>query len=374
MKRTDLVLLGGGHAQVAVLKSFGLAPMQNVRITLISRDRHTPYSGMLPGYIEGRYDARESSIDLVRLAEFARARFIHDAVAGLDAERQILTLEQHPPLNFDILSVNTGATPMMDAVKGAADYAIPIKPVPALMARLDAVMRGDAPCRQIGIIGGGIAGVEVALALDYRLNRIGGGGIKIHLIDGGMRVAPALAPVASRWLMAEMLRRDIDVHLGRAAVAVASEKITLADGTEIGADLTLMTTGAAPPLWLKESGLALDAQGFMAVDSHLQSLSHPSIFGAGDVATLTENQRPKSGVYAVRAGPILRDNLRAVLAQKPLRKWTPQQRHLALIGLGGGRALAAWIGSGGGIALPPARYLWRVKEWIDRRFIRRYAL
>ena len=370
MKRTDLVLLGGGHAQVAVLKSFGIAPMQDVRITLISRDRHTPYSGMLPGYIEGRYDARESSIDLVRLAKFARARFIHDAVAGLDAGRQMLTLEQHPPLNFDILSVNTGATPMMDAVKGAADYAIPIKPVPALMARLDAVMRGDVPCRQIGIIGGGIAGVEVALALDYRLNRIGGRGIKIHLIDGGVRVAPALAPVASRWLMAEMRRRDIDVHLGRDAVAVAPEKITLDDGTKISADLTLMTTGASPPPWLKESGLALDAQGFMAVDSHLQSLSHPSIFGAGDVATLTENQRPKSGVYAVRAGPILRDNLRAVLAQKPLRKWTPQQRHLALIGLGGGRAIAGW----GSIALPPARYLWRVKEWIDRRFIRRYAL
>lgn len=370
MKRTDLVLLGGGHAQIAVLKSFGITPMKNTRLTLISRDRHTPYSGMLPGYIEGRYDARESSIDLARLAKFARARFIHDAVEGLNADKQMLTLAGGEVLPFDILSVNTGSTPMMDAVKGAKDCAIPIKPVPELMARLDAVMRGDAPCRQIGIIGGGIAGVEVALALDYRLNQIGGGGIKIHLIDGGVRVAPALAPIASRWLMAEMFRRDITVHLGREAVAITPTRIALAGGGGVGADLTLMTTGASPPPWLKKSGLALDARGFMAVDSHLQSLSHPCIFGAGDVATLTANERPKSGVYAVRAGPILRDNLRSVLAQQPLEEWTPQQRHLALIGLGGGRALGAW----GRIALPPARYLWRLKEWIDRRFIRQYSL
>ena len=370
MKRTDLVLLGGGHAQIAVLKCFGLAPMRDVRLTLISRDRHTPYSGMLPGYIEGRYDADESSIDLVRLAQFAGARFIHDAVEGLDADRQILTLKQHPPLNFDMLSVNTGSTPIMDAVKGAADYAIAIKPVPELMAQLDKVMRGDAPCQQIGIIGGGIAGVEVALALDYRLNKINKRGVRIHLIDGGVRVAPALAPIASRWLMGEMLRRDIFVHLGRDAVAVKPKKIALDDGTEISTNLTLMTTGAAPPHWLNESALALDARGFMAVDSHLQSLSHPNVFGAGDVATLTANQRPKSGVYAVRAGPVLADNLCRAVLKKPLRKWTPQQRHLALIGLGGGRAIGAW----GNMALPPAGYLWRLKEWIDRRFIRRYAL
>ena len=370
----DLVLLGGGHAQIAVLKSFGLTPMQDVRLTLISRDRHTPYSGMLPGYIEGRYGEYESSIDLVRLAEFAGARFIHDAVERLDADCQMLKLAHHPPLNFDILSVNTGATPIMDMVVGAEDCAIPIKPVPAFMARLDGVMRGDAPCQQIGIIGGGIAGVEVALALDYRLNHIGGRGVKIHLVDAGVRVAPALAAMASRWLMSEMLRRDIAVHLERRAVAVAPKRIALDNGMEISADLILMTTGAAPPLWLKESGLALDARRFMAVDAHLQSLSHPSIFGAGDVATLIACARPKSGVYAVRAGSVLSDNLRRALLKKPLRKWTPQRRHLVLIGLGGGRAIGAWSGSGGNIALPPAGYLWRIKEWIDRRFIRRYSL
>ena len=184
---------------------------------------------------------------------------------------------------------------------------------------------------RLALSAGGLPGLRWLWRWIIGLINWAGGGIKIHLIDGGVRVAPALAPIASRWLMAEMLRRDIDVHLGRDAVAVAPrKKLPLLTAREIGADLTLMTTGAAPPLWLKESGLALDAQGFMAVDSHLQSLSHPNIFGAGDVATLTANQRPKSGVYAVRAGPVLRDNLRCALLKKPLRKWTPQQRHLAL--------------------------------------------
>ena len=364
-----LVLLGGGHAQIAVLKSLGMSPIEGLRVTLISRDRLTPYSGMLPGYIEGYYHEDEASIDLVRLAGFAGARFLHDEAMGLDADQHKLFLRHHPPLGYDRLSINIGSTPRMDQVKGAAVHATPIKPVPEMIHTLDEITSGRRVCRHIGIIGGGVAGVEVALALDHRLNRVGNKGINIALVHLGQRVTEALAKSASRALETNLARRNIAVYHQRKAIAIDSKSITLDDGSKLASDFTLMTTGASPPEWISESQLAVDHEGFVAVNASLQSLSHPDIFAAGDIATITSFPRAKSGVYAVRAGPYLRDNIRRSLLGRNLRLWSPQRHHLALIGLGGGIALA----SRGGISLPASRMLWRLKEHIDRRFIRRFS-
>ncbi len=364
-----LVLLGGGHAQIAVLKSLGMAPVEGLRVTLISRDRMTPYSGMLPGYIEGCYREDEASIDLVRLAHFAKARFIHDQVTGLDADQHKLFLLHHPPLGYDRLSINIGSTPRMDQVKGADKHAIPIKPVPEMIRGLNDITNGKRHCRHIGIIGGGVAGVEVALALDHRLNRVGNRGIHLALIHSGQHLTEALARSATRQLEREMQARNIAVYYNRRAIQLDHQNITLDDGTQLASDFTLMTTSATPPAWLAKSNIARDSAGFIAVNASLQSLSHPDVFAAGDIATLSQHQRAKSGVYAVRAGPYLRDNIRRSLNGKPLRLWSPQRHHLALIGLGGGKAIAAR----GGLSLPASRILWRLKETIDRRFIRRFS-
>src|SRR6056300_712549 len=202
-----LVLLGGGHAQIAVLKSLGMSPIEGLRVTLISRDRMTPYSGMLPGYIEGFYREDEASIDLVRLAGFAGARFIHDDAIGLDADQAKVFLRNHPPLSYDRLSINIGSTPQLDQVKGAALHATPIKPVPEMIQTLDEITSGKRPCHHISIIGGGVAGAEVALALDHRLNRVGKRGINITLVHSGQHITEALAKSASRQLENEMAKR-----------------------------------------------------------------------------------------------------------------------------------------------------------------------
>lgn len=364
-----LVLLGGGHAQIAVLKSLGMTPVDGLRVTLISRDRMTPYSGMLPGYIEGCYREDEAAIDLVKLASFAGARFIHDHVIGLDADHRKLFLHHHPPIGYDRLSINIGSTPQCNQINGADRHAIPIKPVPEMIQNLDDITSGNRPCQHIGIIGGGVAGVEVALALDHRLNRVGQRDIGISLIHSGPHVTEALAKSASRQLTSEMLMRQIGLYCQRRAISVDDKSISLDDGTRLASDFTLMTTGATAPEWIAKSQLAVDHHGFIAVNSSLQSLSHPDIFAAGDIATITSSPRVKSGVYAVRAGPILRDNIRRSLNGKALRLWSPQRHHLALIGLGGGRAIA----SRGGLSLPASKMLWRLKESIDRRFIRRFS-
>ena len=104
-------------------------------------------------------------------------------------------------------------------------------------------------------------------------------------------------------------------------------------------DACFLVSAVAPPKWLAGTGLDLDPSGFISVSASLQSTSHPNIFAAGDVATITSDPRPKAGVYAVRAGPVLAQNIRRFVAGKQPRPWRPQKRALAIIGTSDGRAI-----------------------------------
>src|SRR5215831_2380160 len=112
----ELVLVGGGHAHVHVLKSFGMRPAPGVRVTLVTRDVETPYSGMLPGYVAGHYRFEECHIDLGRLARFAGARLIRDEAVGLDRTRHAVLTRAHPPIRYDLLSIDIGSTPRADEI------------------------------------------------------------------------------------------------------------------------------------------------------------------------------------------------------------------------------------------------------------------
>ncbi len=125
----DLVLLGGGHAHVQVVKSFGMKSERGVRVTLISPEPDTPYSGMLPGLIAGHYAYDDTHIDLVRLCRWADVRFIRAGAVGIDTIARHVTLKDRPAIGYDLLSVDTGSTPRADDVPGAADFAIPVKPI-----------------------------------------------------------------------------------------------------------------------------------------------------------------------------------------------------------------------------------------------------
>ena len=222
-----LVLLGGGHAQISVLKSLGMRPIDGLRVTLISRDRLTPYSGMLPGYIEGRYTKTESMIDLVRLAHFAGARFIHDAATGIDPDRKRLILGYHPPIHYDRLSVNIGSTPRLDHIDGANIHALPIKPVPELMEHIDAVTTGKTPCAHINIIGGGVAGVEVAFALHHRLNITARQQVNINVIHSGQRLVEHMNITATRLISQTKQAYGITAITGRLVTEMLGKNVML---------------------------------------------------------------------------------------------------------------------------------------------------
>jgi selenide, water dikinase len=364
----DLVLVGGGHAHVHVLKSFGMRPVPGVRVTLISRDVETPYSGMLPGYVAGHYTFEECHIDLGRLARFAGARLIRDEATGLDRPGHLVQCRAHPPIRWDLLSIDIGSAPRTDDVPGAAEHTIAVKPIARFAGRWKALLaRAEKmPRLRLAVVGGGAAGVELALSAQHRLAGLCSGAVEVTLVT-----REALLPSHNRRvrrLFEQILaRRDIAVRTNSEIIRVEPGALISADGKRVAFDEALWVTEAKAAPWLAETGLPLTTDGFIAIDETLRSTGDASVFATGDVATMIAHPREKAGVYAVRQGPRLAANLRRALAEKQLRRAVPQRRGLALIGTGDKRAVA----SRGPFAAYGASW-WQLKDWIDRRWMRRY--
>ena len=355
----DVVLLGGGHAHVQVLKRFGMVPEPGLRLTIIVREPHTPYSGMLPGFVAGHYEWEDLHIDLARLANFAAARFIFAEATGLDLANQRVCFADRPPLCYDVLSINTGGVPSNTF---ASDFVTPVKPIGRFLPVWERLASDDS-IRNLAIVGAGPGGVELALAIASSQPRM-----SCRLIESGQQPLAGFSRSARRKLLAELRRRGVQLTTGTVVADVGPNHVLTATGEELPADHVLWTTGVAAPAWPAESGLATDADGFISVLPTLQSKSHPEIFASGDVASMAASPRPKSGVFAVRQGPVLADNLRRYAIERPLRRYRPQRRALAIVGLGGNRAVASrglWGASG--------HLTWRLKQHLDERFIRRFT-
>lgn len=371
----DLVLAGGGHAHVEVLRRFARAPVAGMRVVVVARERLTPYSGMLPGHLAGHYARAACHIDLGPLAAAAGARLIHGEATALDLDRKLLACRDGTIVPFGLLSLDVGGRPAMAGVTGAATHTLPVKPVDDFLAGWQAIEAAALGCEgryRIAVVGAGAGGVELCLALQHRLcRRAHAAGIDspkpaFTLIADTAEILPSHAPGVRRRLTRCLTGRGIALHLGQPVVRVEPGRVHTAAAT-IAADAVIWATGVAPAPWLRAAGLATDAHGFVAVDATLRSASHPFVFAAGDVAALAGHDLAKSGVYAVRQGPVLAENLRRTVQGAPLRPYRPQRRFLALISTGDRNAIASR-----GPLLAEGAWVWRLKDWIDRRWMRRY--
>ena len=352
-----------------------MQPMPGVALTLISRAVDTPYSGMVPGLIAGHYSRAESYIKLEPLARFARARAMLDEAIGLDLTNRQVWLKERPPISYDVLSIDVGSTPNLE-VPGAAEHAVAVKPIDRLLERWSAltsrICADDSP-KRIAVVGGGAGGVELLLAVQYSLHTmLARGGrrddrLEYHLFTVGEQILRTHNASVRRRFERVLAERHVHVHCGSPVVEVTASALRTADGRSQEIDETLWTTQAAAAPWLAESGLAVDRDGFVQVSRTLQSMSHPDVFAAGDVASMVHDPRPKSGVFAVRQGPPLARNLRHAVRGEPLETFRPQRQFLSLISTGDRYAIA----SRGPFAFEGA-WVWRWKDRIDRRFMRTY--
>jgi selenide,water dikinase len=372
----DVVLVGAGHSHVSVLRMFGMEPMPGVRLTLITRQVHTPYSGMLPGMIAGLYGYDDAHIDTGPLCRFAGARLYNSEVVGVDLTGRRVICSDRPPVPFDVLSINIGSTPSAREISGVAERAIPVKPIDGFLTRFEAardrILNAGGRAR-VGVIGGGAGGTELLLSLHRRLNRdiaaagFDPAGLSFKLITASAELLPTF-PAAMRRRFVEILHeRDIDV-ITSARVSEIQVGVVLVEGHgPVALDEIFWTTQASPAPWLAETELAINEEGFIRVKPTLQSTSHVGVFAAGDVAMIEGYSLPRSGVYAVRSGRPLAGNLRRFLAGHPLVSYKPQRDALYLISTGERHAL----GARNGVTFE-GDWVWRLKDRIDRRFMAKF--
>ena len=332
------------------------------RVTLLSPFPRATYSGMVPGWIAGHYRAEDCTIPLEPLAARAGADFVQAEATAIDAAARRVRLRladgRETSEAYDVLSVDIGGALALDAIRGAARHGLAVRPIERFVEGLDARLR-TAPPRDVVVIGGGAGGFELATALRARV----GDAARLHLVTGGPPLLASHASAVRRRALRALQRRRIEVH-AEPCIAIGSDHVELGSGARIRCDLPVLATGTIAPAWLRGSGLALDADGHVGVDATLQSTSHPRVFAAGDVATQRDAPRPRSGVYAVRAGPPLARNLRAVLEGREPTPYRPQLRSLNLLSCGTREAIASW-----GAWSAEGRVVWWLKDRIDRRFV-----
>ena len=373
----DIVLIGGGHSHVGVLLMFAMKPLPGVRLTVICTDTDTPYSGMLPGYIAGHYGFDEVHIDLRRLAAFAGARYCKDEVIGIDRASRKVLCRHRPPVTYDALSINIGSTPQLAQVAGASEHAVPVKPIRRFNERWLALL--ERVCLHPGVttialVGAGAGGVELTLAMQYRLRRellaLGRDPDELHfhlfsadpqiLSTHNARVRDAFDHV--------LAARGVVVHRSAKVTQVSAGRLQTDSGEVLAADEIVWVTQAGGAAWLRDTGLALDEKGFVRVRDTLQTETDPVIFAAGDCAAMIDHPLEKAGVFAVRMARPLAENLRRTLLGGSLIHYRPQQRWLALISTGDRHAIASR-----GRFYARGDLVWRWKDWIDRRFMRKFS-
>jgi len=421
----DLVLVGGGHSHAIALRMWGMNPVPGVRLTLISEASDTPYSGMLPGHVAGYYNREACYIDLRALAQFAGAQFYVDRVTGLDLVAKRVYCAKHPPVRFDWLSLDIGSTPAVPDRAGIfaqASWSIPVKPIGQFLARwyqvLEQIQTNPNRSWRLGVVGGGVSGVELTLALERRLSQLSrqmghDSEIEIHLFQHDQVLMPGHAAWVQQRVANLLHDRGVIVHLrervyqassgsdadlpqpevldsnlSQSSIAVtyqdsldltgnvaqplssASAILQCESGLAIACDYVFWVTQAKAQPWLRSAGLAVDDGGFVQVGDTLQSISHPQVLATGDIAVMVNYPRPKAGVFAVRQGKPLFHNLTRLIQGKSPQTYRPQQRYLNLIGTAAGghpTAIASY-----GKFYGESRLLWYWKDWIDRRFMARF--
>ena len=368
------MLVGGGHAHVEVIRQFAMRPITSVRLVLVSEEVETPYSGMIPGLIAGHYTEEQCHVSLGPLCMKAGVRLIKSKVSGIDVDSKVVHCEGRPDLTYDLLSINTGSTPNSESIT-ESDFAIPIKPISQFLDKWNceenSLLQQPRDFNLV-VIGGGAAGVETSLCLNHKLstlvssNRVTGINISICLVTDKSRLLEDHAPAVMKKFLKVLQQNNIRVELNQSVTKIHHGAVETANELMLKSDICVIATHASSPPWLLKTGLALSPRGFIKVDQFLRSVSHPDVFAAGDVAE-HEFNLPRNGVHAVRQGPVLAKSLRKTIENHKPVSYVPQKRTLALISTGNKSAIASY----GNLALQ-GEWLWKLKNWIDIQWMKKY--
>ncbi len=361
-----VVLVGAGNAHLVFLKRWRMSPWPGVAVTLVSEFAEIPYSAMVPGHIAGEYRWDEITLDLVRFCRSAGARFVASRVTGLETTKRQIEFADRPAMAYDVLSLGLGSLPAAPegCVEGDWSFAIrPLGPFARQVERLEESLANSPRPFHLAVVGGGASGCELALALQRRLSK--SSGFRVTLLQAHQRLLPSFPDRAARLMESRLRDAHVEFKLSACVVGGVPDQLRLSSGHEIVCDGVLWATPAAPPTFLRTSGLSIDDAGFLKVGETLQSLDDPTVFGTGDCVTfLPQPTLSRNGVHAVRQGRVLFDNVREFLHERPLAPFRPQRNCLCLMNTSDGEAILNY-----GPFATKGRFVRRLKERIDRAWL-----
>lgn len=371
MTQYDLVLVGGGHTHVLLIKALALKPIEGVRLTLVSEKTLTPYSGMLPGFVSGHYSLEQTNIDLAQLCHLAGVRWIKARVTGIDPNLKQISLQGSDEIKFDVLSLDIGSTPDQ-SIKGAREFATGVKPITGFQSQwrtlqtvLDQESTKENTNLDWGVVGAGAGGVELVLAMAYRLRLVSH--LRFHLVFRRPRILQDYPNRVIKTVENKLRELNVELHPNFSVVEVTANGLCGAENQSLRLDQSIWCTGAVGAAWLADTGLKITNRNFIEVMDTLQSVSHSHVFAVGDIAEMTSSPRPKAGVFAVRQAPWLEENLRRYFDNKPLRNIKLQSNFLSMLSLGDKSAVA----SRNGFAVS-GQWVWRWKDSIDQKFMHQF--
>ena len=373
LPKQSIVLLGLGHTNSHVLRMWRMKPLADTQLVCVSNFPVATYSGMLPGVLAGQYSTDRMSIDLVRLCAASGARLIQGNVTGLDIAQQQLLFDDRPSLPFDILSVGIGSVPSKSGVELLDDTVLAIKPMQTFLERLISRIqswreKASSKPFKVVVVGAGAGGVEITLCLPARLQSLlEDVPFRLTLVHSSSQILSGSLPGTASRITTILENRGVELRSNTRVKDVTNSQVTLDSNEVLDADLVLWATEASGPAILERLGLPLDERGFLRTQANLLSTSGSPVFAVGDAGTIEGNTSPKAGVYAVRQGPFLWDNLQRYLSGKPLRDYVPQEHFLKLLNTGDGRSVGEYMG----LSFEGA-WCWWLKNYIDERFMDMY--
>ena len=358
----SVILVGGGHTHALVLNALKENPLQVAHITVINPGKTAPYSGMLPGYVAGHYKRAELDIDLQQLSQDVGATLIDSKAVSIDTTKKLVHLENGHTLSYHLASVDVGITSHMNDLPGFTEHGVPAKPL-ANFAHKWEDFRNAAGTKHVAVIGGGIAGAELSMAMAFAL-RADKHDASVDLLDRSYILSNS-SNKTQKCIREKLKANNVSVYEHANVIQVTATGVDLADGSSIAANFVVGAAGATPHAWIKTTGLNL-YKGFIIVNEYLQT-SVPDVFAVGDCAHMEFDPRPKAGVYAVRQAPILLNNIRMALSDAPLTNYAPQSDYLKLVSLGDQQAFGEKMGCG-----MSGRIVWRLKNHIDKSFMNQF--
>jgi selenide, water dikinase len=362
--KKTLLLVGGGHAHVEVLRRLAQTPVAEVDVALFDSSPSVWYSGMLPGVIAGHYSANEAKINLWALCQKARVRFIESAITSVDPALQRVYTAAGDRHFYDVASFDVGSVSrQLPASPGA--YVVPVRPIEPLLTAMTEREAIRSSNLTVNIIGGGAAAIEVALALAHRWRdakekKIG--------IVSATPILMGFPPRVRKTALSHCASLGVSVRESQPVDTIEPSRLVLKSGEYVTGQISVLATGYAPSPLLEKIDVMKTDDGSIAVNSGLQSRSHKNIFAAGDCAGNPKQPTPKAGVYAVRHGPVLFENLAHSLRNEELETYVHDANALALISLGARKAIA----TRNGFSLS-GKWAWNWKDRVDRKWLAQYV-